>query len=91
MNPVQHILVAAIRVYRWTISPAQTLLFGSAGGCRFIPTCSQYALEAVQSHGAIVGTALAAGRICRCQPWGGCGHDPVPKKESRLQNPGFGI
>jgi putative membrane protein insertion efficiency factor len=82
VNPVQHILVFAIRAYRWTISPAQAFLFGSTGGCRFTPTCSQYALDAVHQRGAVVGTALAAKRICRCHPWGGCGHDPVPTAAS---------
>jgi len=74
------ILIFAIRAYRWTISPAQTFLFGPAGGCRFTPTCSVYAIDAVRQHGALAGTALAAKRICRCHPWGGCGHDPVPAK-----------
>lgn len=79
MNPAQHILVAAIRAYRWTISPAQIFIFGSTGGCRFTPTCSQFAAEAVQTHGALAGTLLATKRICRCHPWGECGYDPVPK------------
>ncbi len=79
MNLPQHILIFGVRVYRAVISPAQIFLFGATGGCRFTPTCSAYALDAVREHGAIKGTALAAGRICRCHPWGGCGHDPVPK------------
>jgi putative membrane protein insertion efficiency factor len=79
VNPAQHILVAAVRAYRWTVSPAQIFLFGSTGGCRFTPTCSQYALEAVQAHGALTGTLLATKRICRCHPWAACGHDPVPE------------
>ncbi|MEI6193353.1 MAG: membrane protein insertion efficiency factor YidD [Verrucomicrobiota bacterium] len=78
MNPAQHILVSAIRAYRWTISPAQLFLFGSTGGCRFTPTCSQYAVESISLHGSVTGGYLAAKRICRCHPWGGCGHDPVP-------------
>jgi len=80
VNALQHILVAAIRVYRAVISPAQSLLFGAGSGCRFSPTCSVYAMDAVREHGALTGTALAAKRICRCHPWGGCGHDPVPHK-----------
>src|SRR5471032_1114286 len=75
------LLTMAIRAYQLTISPAQTFLFGPTGGCRFTPTCSQYAMDAVQEHGALAGGALAAKRICRCHPWGGCGHDPAPKKE----------
>jgi putative membrane protein insertion efficiency factor len=69
----------AVRAYQLTISPAQTFLFGSTGGCRFTPTCSAYAVEAVRRHGAVTGTVLTAKRICRCHPWGGCGHDPVPE------------
>jgi hypothetical protein len=81
VNPLPHILIFAIRAYRLTISPAQLFLFGPSGGCRFTPTCSAYALDAVQEHGAVAGSFLAAKRICRCHPWGGCGHDPVPKTE----------
>lgn len=83
MNPLQHILIFAVRVYRWTISPAQLSLFGPFGGCRFTPSCSQYAMDAVQEHGAVAGAALAAKRICRCHPWGGCGPDPVPPSGKR--------
>jgi putative membrane protein insertion efficiency factor len=84
VNPAQHTLILAIRMYRWTISPAQTLLFGPAGGCRFTPTCSQYALEAVREHGAVTGGRLGLKRICRCHPWGDGGHDPVPQPEFRI-------
>jgi uncharacterized protein len=91
LNLAQHILVFAIRAYRWTISPAQIFLFGPTGGCRFTPTCSQYAVEAVQSQGALAGTILATKRICRCHPRGDCGHDPVPQKEFRIQNSEFRI
>jgi hypothetical protein len=79
MNLLQHILILAIRVYRWTVSPMQIFLFGPAGGCRFTPTCSEYAMEAVRAHGAMAGGWLVARRICRCHPWGECGHDPVPE------------
>jgi putative membrane protein insertion efficiency factor len=73
-------LTLAIRAYQLTLSPAQTFLFGAVGGCRHTPTCSVYAMEALREHGVIAGTLLAAKRICRCHPWGGCGHDPVPPK-----------
>jgi putative membrane protein insertion efficiency factor len=91
VNPVQHILILAIHAYRWTISPAQTVLFGPTGGCRFTPTCSQYAMDAIRAQGAMAGGWLAAKRICRCHPWGRCGHDPVQRTESRIQNPEFRI
>jgi putative membrane protein insertion efficiency factor len=87
MNWLQPILIFVIRVYRLTISPAQIFIFGATGGCRFTPTCSQFAIEAIQTHGARAGTFLAAKRICRCHPWGDCGYDPVPKMENgRAEN-----
>jgi len=82
MNPAQHILLFAVQGYRWLISPALGAFFGPTGGCRFTPTCSAYAAEAVRIHGATTGGWLAAKRVCRCHPWGGCGHDPVPQRKS---------
>jgi hypothetical protein len=82
---VIHGLLLAIRVYRWMISPAQFFLFGPTGGCRFTPTCSQYAMDAIRAQGAMAGGWLAAKRICRCHPWGRCGHDPVPRVEVRSE------
>jgi len=78
MNAGQHILIFGVRLYRWVLSPAKTFLFGPMGRCRFTPTCSGYALEALQRHGALRGSWLALKRICRCHPWGSCGDDPVP-------------
>ena len=80
MNPAQHILLAAVRIYRAVVSPALGAFFGPLSGCRFTPTCSAYAAEAVRTHGALIGSGLAVQRICRCHPWGTCGHDPVPPK-----------
>lgn len=67
-----------IRFYQIAISP----LLGPR--CRYIPTCSQYSLEAVHSYGAVRGAWLAIQRICRCHPWGGSGYDPVPSKVIRF-------
>lgn len=79
MNLLQHILIGLLRGYRALISPALAGLFGGMGfGCRFAPTCSQYALEAVRLHGAVRGSIFALRRIGRCHPWGGAGDDPVP-------------
>lgn len=66
------LLLLPIRFYRRFLSP---LLPPS---CRFTPTCSQYAMEAIKKHGPIKGLALAIWRILRCNPWGGSGYDPVP-------------
>ena len=66
------ILIIPIKVYQILISP----LLGPS--CRFTPTCSQYAVEAIQKYGPIKGSWLAFKRIIKCHPWGGCGHDPVP-------------
>lgn len=91
MNLAQHTLILAIRLYRWTVSPVLVFLFGPTGGCRFTPSCSQYAIDALRSRGARAGGWLAVKRICRCHPWGGCGHDPAPEKEFRIQNSEFRI
>jgi uncharacterized protein len=74
------ILRALIRLYQLTISPLLSMLSGPGSGCRFEPTCSHYFLEAVETHGIISGGWLGVKRLARCQPWGGCGHDPVPKE-----------
>jgi hypothetical protein len=78
VNPAQHILILGVRLYRWVLSPLQTFLFGPLAGCRFTPSCSEYALEALRRHGALAGAWLAVKRIARCHPWGSCGDDPVP-------------
>lgn len=71
-------LVWVIRGYQWFLSPMKVLFFGPTAHCRFFPCCSEYAIQAIQEHGVIRGGGLALIRICRCHPWGGCGHDPVP-------------
>ena len=72
MNPLQRLLVGLIRLYQIALSP----YFGSQ--CRFTPTCSEYAKEAVRRHGALKGGWLAVRRISRCHPYHPGGHDPVP-------------
>jgi len=74
------ILIGMIRIYQWLLSPIKNVLFGPAGRCRFCPTCSCYAAEALRNHGVLVGSWLTLKRIVRCNPWGGAGHDPVPEK-----------
>jgi len=65
-------LIQIVRFYRFAISP------WLGGNCRFEPTCSSYAIEALRVHGLFRGTWLAVKRIGRCHPWGGEGYDPVP-------------
>ncbi|HVL19734.1 MAG TPA: membrane protein insertion efficiency factor YidD [Amaricoccus sp.] len=77
MTPLAHALALPVRAYRLVLSP----WVGHA--CRFEPTCSAYALEALARHGAVRGGWLAARRLCRCHPWGGAGFDPVPPKGPR--------
>ena len=79
MNAAQVILTRAVRCYQCVLSPLLSAVFTPMGlGCRFHPTCSQYALEAIRRHGACRGSLLAIRRLCRCHPWGGFGCDPVP-------------
>ena len=66
------LLILPIRFYQKFISPL------TPPTCRFTPTCSQYAIEAIRKHGPFKGLALAVWRILRCNPWGGSGYDPVP-------------
>jgi putative membrane protein insertion efficiency factor len=86
MNAAHGSLVFCIRLYRWFISPAKVFLFGPMGRCRFTPSCSEYAIEAIKTHGAFKGGWLALKRLVRCHPWGGCGEDPVPLRESKIEN-----
>jgi putative membrane protein insertion efficiency factor len=79
MKLAQTLLIGAVQGYRWVLSPAKTALFGPLGHCRFSPSCSGYASEALRIHGAWRGLWLAMRRVCRCHPWGGCGADPVPR------------
>ena len=67
-----------LRLYQLTISPALHALFGPGAGCRFYPTCSCYAGEALTKHGFFPGCWLALKRILRCHPWNCGGYDPVP-------------
>ncbi len=75
------------RVLRWLILGYQRLRAGRLSPCRFFPTCSAYALEAVEVHGALRGTGLAARRLCRCHPWGAHGIDLVPEPRHSPASP----
>lgn len=85
-NPVRWVLIGFLRAYRLLISP----LYGQV--CRYHPSCSAYALEAVTDHGAGRGSWLAFRRVLRCHPWAAGGYDPVPPSHrpaaSRPTTPG---
>ena len=66
------ILVWIVKAYQLVLSP----FFGQQ--CRFYPTCSQYAVEAIQKHGALLGSYYTVRRLLRCHPWCDGGHDPIP-------------
>jgi putative membrane protein insertion efficiency factor len=72
------LLRICIRIYQLTLSPLLTAIGGPGSGCRFQPTCSEYFLQAIETHGATRGIFLGLKRIAKCHPWGGCGEDPVP-------------
>ncbi len=79
MKNIGHKIVIApllflIRIYQVTISPY------TPSACRYQPTCSHYAVDALKKHGLLKGAVLAAKRIASCHPWGGSGYDPVPDK-----------
>ena len=71
-DALSRLLILPIRFYQRCISPL------TPPSCRFTPTCSQYAVEALQKHRPLKGLYLAVRRLLRCHPWGGHGYDPVP-------------
>jgi uncharacterized protein len=71
---LQKLLIGLVKGYRLLVSP------WLPPSCRYYPSCSEYAIEAIQIHGPIYGGWLTLKRLLRCQPWGGHGHDPVPPK-----------
>jgi putative membrane protein insertion efficiency factor len=75
VTPLARLLSVPVIVYRWTLSPVL------GNNCRFEPSCSRYALDALRLHGGLKGSLLAAWRILRCNPWGGMGYDPVPEPD----------
>ena len=83
MEILKQILIAPflllIKLYQWVISPL------TPATCRFEPTCSHYAVDALKTHGLFRGSLLAAKRIGKCHPWGGSGYDPVPPKKEKLE------
>jgi putative membrane protein insertion efficiency factor len=74
---ITFLLLIPIYIYQYVISPVLQ------PSCRYVPSCSQYAVEALKIHGPLKGLVLATWRILRCNPWGGHGYDPVPPKKKR--------
>jgi putative membrane protein insertion efficiency factor len=72
------LLTIPIKIYQWIISPALPKT------CRYYPSCSEYAIEALKVHGPLKGLILGTKRILSCHPWGGHGHDPVPPRGTPL-------
>ncbi|MCZ6797779.1 MAG: membrane protein insertion efficiency factor YidD [Gammaproteobacteria bacterium] len=69
---MRKLLIIPIRIYRYLLSPLM------ASSCRYTPSCSEYAIEAIQQHGVVKGLMLATKRISSCHPWHAGGYDPVP-------------
>jgi uncharacterized protein len=81
---VKYVLVALLRIYQYTISP----LYGPV--CRYHPSCSTYAVQAVSEYGTFKGSWLAIRRLARCHPWAAGGYDPVPARPTHVPTPSRG-
>lgn len=73
---MKNIMISVIRFYQKVPGPWHNC-------CRHVPTCSNYAMEAIQTYGVLKGGLLSIKRILKCNPWGSYGYDPVPKKERK--------
>jgi len=77
MTPGVRVGIVLVRAYQLALSPF------AGGACRFTPSCSEYAIQAIQEHGAVRGLGLALRRVGRCHPLGSSGFDPVPRRSDR--------
>jgi putative membrane protein insertion efficiency factor len=77
MTPGARVGIVLVRAYQLALSPF------AGGACRFTPSCSDYAIQAIQEHGAVRGLGLALRRVSRCHPLGSSGFDPVPRRSDR--------
>lgn len=80
MKYINYIFIFPVKIYQWIISP----IFPAQ--CRYTPTCSNYTIEAIKEWGPIRGTWKGIKRIASCHPWGGMGHDPVPKNPKKKKS-----
>lgn len=77
INALKWLIIGMVKLYQAMLSPLLPM------ACRYHPSCSEYAIQAIQQHGAFKGFYLAIKRISRCHPWGGKGYDPVPEKKTK--------
>lgn len=76
---MKYMLIGFIKIYQLIPGPWHNM-------CRYTPTCSEYAIEAIIKHGSLKGSLLSVKRLCRCNPWGGMGNDPVPERKKNEKN-----
>lgn len=79
-NVINWIFIFPVKLYQWFISPILPQ------SCRYTPTCSTYTIEAIKEWGPLKGGYLGIKRILSCNPWGGMGNDPVPRKDKKCQH-----
>lgn len=80
---LKKLVILSVLFYKRFLSRPLHALAGPGSGCRFTPSCSTYFIQAVEIHGALKGSLMGIWRILRCNPWGGCGYDPVPPRKPR--------
>ena len=80
---MKKIMISMVKFYQRHLSRPLHAVAGPMAGCRYTPSCSAYFIEAVEEHGVWRGGLLGLWRILRCNPWGGSGYDPVPRKKQK--------
>ncbi len=83
-------LILLLKGYHFFLSPLLHVLVGFGAGCRFEPSCSQYAVEALRTQGVRRGLKMSFRRICKCHPWGGGGYDPLPQHPQNINSESHG-
>lgn len=80
---LKRLVILPVLFYKRFLSRPLHILGGPGSGCRYTPSCSTYFIQAVEEHGALKGSLMGIWRILRCNPWGSCGHDPVPPRRQK--------